>query len=81
LFTISFSKEKIKDLHRKLDAMIWPDMPFDTGWSASTHDKVLKDLVRNWRNEYGWFKQQDKLNQLPHFIPASTAPSHNLYIC
>ena len=66
-FSINFRNEKIKDLHRRLDNTIWPEMPFDTGWSAGTNDKVLKELVKYWRNQYDWFKEQEKLNQLPHF--------------
>ncbi len=66
-FRINYGKDRIADLHRRIDNMIWPEMPFDTGWSAGTNAKVLRDLVRYWRHEYDWFKQQQKLNQLPHY--------------
>lgn len=76
-FRINFGKDKIKDLHRRLDNMIWPEMPFDTGWSTGTNDKILKDLVKFWRYEYNWFKEQDKLNQLSHFqIPIEGEQMH-----
>lgn len=66
-FHISFNKKRITDLHQRIDNMNWPEMPFDTGWSAGTNDNVLKDLVKYWRNDYDWYQQQDKLNKLEHF--------------
>ena len=45
-FRLDYGRDKIHDLHRRIDAMIWPEMPFDTGWSAGTNDEVLRNLVR-----------------------------------
>src|SRR5262245_25401780 len=66
-FRVDFGKDRIAELHRRIDAMIWPEMPFDTDWSAGTSDTVLRDLVRYWRHDYDWFKVQDELNELDHF--------------
>lgn len=66
-FRIDYSRDRIEDLHRRIDAMMWPEMPFDTGWSAGTNDEVLRDLVHYWRHEYDWFDVQDALNELDHF--------------
>jgi pimeloyl-ACP methyl ester carboxylesterase len=65
-FRIDFGKDAIADLHRRLDATRWPDMPFETGWSQGMNDRVLRDLVQYWRRTYDWFAVQDKLNQLTH---------------
>lgn len=64
---IDFGTDRIEELHRRIDATIWPEMPFDTDWLAGTSDTVLRDLVRYWRHGYDWFKVQDELNQLDHF--------------
>ncbi len=65
-FTIDFSEEAIEDLHRRIDRFRWPEMPFDTGWSAGTSEEVLRELVNYWRNDYDWFTVQDRLNGLTH---------------
>ena len=65
-FRLDFGKEAIADLHRRLDANRWPDMPFETGWSQGMNDRVLRDLVEDWRHTYDWFAVQDQLNRLTH---------------
>ena len=65
-FRINFGKERIEDLHRRLDRAILPEMAFETGWSAGTNDRVLRDLVRYWRHTYDWFAEQEMLNRLTH---------------
>ena len=65
-FRIDFGKEAVADLHRRLDAVRWPEMPFDTGWSQGTNERVLRDLVHYWRHTYDWFAVQSRLNQLAH---------------
>ena len=65
-FRIAFTKDQIADLHRRIDATVWPEIPYETGWSTGTDDRVLRDLARYWRNDYDWFKTQERLNKLPH---------------
>jgi epoxide hydrolase len=65
-FRIEFGSETIDDLKRRIDHMRWPQMPFDTEWSAGTDDRVLRDLVRYWRHEYDWFAVQDEMNSRTH---------------
>jgi microsomal epoxide hydrolase len=65
-FRIKYTKHEIDDLYRRLDATRWPNMPFDTGWSSGTNDRVLRDLVQYWRNGYDWFEIQEQLNGLKH---------------
>jgi len=66
-FRINFSKADIEDLHRRLDRIRWPEVPFDTGWSAGTNLPVLRELAQYWRQKFDWFRIQDDLNALPHF--------------
>ncbi|MFW5905121.1 MAG: epoxide hydrolase family protein [bacterium] len=65
-FGIDFSEAAVADLHRRIDRFRWPEMPFDTGWSAGTDGEVLRELVDHWRNDYDWFAVQDRLNELTH---------------
>jgi microsomal epoxide hydrolase len=66
-FHIAFGRDRIADLHRRIDAMRWPELPFDSGWSEGTNDRVLRDLVRYWRREYDWQRVETDLNRLPHY--------------
>lgn len=66
-FRVNFGQDRIAELYRRIDAMLWPELPFETGWSVGTNDRVLRDLVRYWREKYDWFRIQDELNQLSHF--------------
>ena len=63
-FRIEFSERAIADLRRRIDATRWPAIPFATGWSAGTDDRVLRELVRYWRTEFDWFEVQARLNRL-----------------
>jgi pimeloyl-ACP methyl ester carboxylesterase len=65
-FRVEYTKKDVDDLHRRLDATRWPCIPFDTGWSSGTSDRVLRDLVRYWRHEYDWLDIQNRLNRLTH---------------
>lgn len=66
-FTISFPPSQHDDLRRRLESARWPEIPFDTGWSAGTNDKVLRQLVDYWRTSYDWRKIEASLNQLEHY--------------
>ncbi len=65
-FRLEFTRRAIEDLHRRLDAARWPELPFGTGWSAGTNDETLRDLVHYWRREFDWFTVQERLNRLAH---------------
>jgi pimeloyl-ACP methyl ester carboxylesterase len=62
-FRLHFSTRAIADLHRRIDATRWPQVPFATGWSDGTDDRTLRDLVRYWREEFDWFAAQERLNR------------------
>jgi epoxide hydrolase len=65
-FRIEFTQRAIDDLHRRIDATRWPEVPWDTGWTTGTNDAVLRELVTYWRRDYDWFAWQDRLNQRAH---------------
>ncbi|MBM4415226.1 MAG: alpha/beta fold hydrolase [Chloroflexi bacterium] len=65
-FRAEFSELAIVDLHRRLDATRWPEVPFASGWAAGTEDVPLRALVRYWRFEFDWFAVQRWLNGFAH---------------
>jgi hypothetical protein len=50
-FRINYTEGEIDDLNRRPHATRWPCIPFDTGWSSGTNDRVLRALVWYWRRE------------------------------
>ncbi|MEX2581646.1 MAG: epoxide hydrolase family protein [Gemmatimonadota bacterium] len=65
-YHIDIEPSLVDDLHRRIDAMRWPEIPFETGWSAGTNDVVLRELVDYWRDGYDWFRVQERMNALEH---------------
>lgn len=65
-FKLDFPRTVIDDLHRRIDATRWPNIAFDTGWSAGTNDSTLRVLVDYWRHQYDWPGEEERLNQLDH---------------
>ena len=65
-FRIEFTQRSIDDLHRRLDATRWPQLPFSTGWDAGTDDAAMTELVRYWRREFDWFGWQRRFNEHAH---------------
>ena len=63
-YRIKFGKDRIRDLYQRIDLVPWPDMPYDTGWTTGTSDRVLRDMVQHWRHKYDWFAVQERLNKL-----------------
>jgi pimeloyl-ACP methyl ester carboxylesterase len=80
LLRITFGRDQLADLFRRLDATRWPDPVFETGWSQGTHLGVLRELVRYWRHGYDWEREQEGLNRLPHFtVPIEGERLHFLW--
>lgn len=42
-----------------------PDRP---AWADGTDARYLGEFLEYWRDTYNWSEQQDRLNQLPHFV-------------
>src|SRR5258705_4626281 len=61
-FKINIDRDRIHELHRRLDGMIWPPMPFDTEWTAAASDRVMHDYGQHWMHRYDRFPVQDQLH-------------------
>lgn len=66
-FTINIAAEQIEDLHRRLDQTRWPEQGAGGEWSSGVPADWLREVVRYWRCDFDWQKQQDELNQLPQY--------------
>jgi microsomal epoxide hydrolase len=66
-FAIHLSAEVLDDLHRRLDAVRWPDEVEGAGWDYGTELGYLRELCAYWRDGFDWPEQERKLNELSHF--------------
>ena len=67
-FHIAVPEDQIADLHRRLDAVRWPEKETVDDWSQGTPLAVLKDLVDYWRNGYDWRTCEAQLNGFDQFM-------------
>lgn len=63
---IDFPRSAVEDLHRRLDAVRWPRLPFAAGWEAGVEQGMLRQLVSHWREDHDWSAEQRELNRLDH---------------
>ncbi|MSQ31494.1 MAG: epoxide hydrolase [Dehalococcoidia bacterium] len=73
-FRIEFGDRGIEDLRRRIAEARWPELPFDTGWSAGTDHGVLRDLARYWHADFDWAAAQAAINRRPHVRGPVTDP-------
>ncbi|MBO9611348.1 MAG: epoxide hydrolase [Dyadobacter sp.] len=66
-FQINVSPEIIEDLYARLGNTRWPDSLHQADWQLGTDITYLKEITDYWQNTFDWQKQQEKLNELPHF--------------
>ena len=66
-FQVHIKPEIIEDLKKRLAETRWPDQVENADWEYGTDLSYLKTLCNYWGNEFNWSKQEDNLNELPHF--------------
>lgn len=66
-FEIAVPAEVISDLHRRLDATLWPQTIPDSGWDYGMDVEWLRDLCGTWRNSYDWYQHQAALNTFSQY--------------
>ena len=67
-FAINISEAKLKDLKKRLELTRWPDKETPKDWTQGIPLSYMKDIHSYWLNEYDWRKQEEKLNEFPHFM-------------
>ncbi|RPA86995.1 alpha/beta-hydrolase [Ascobolus immersus RN42] len=43
------------------------ELPEGQEWSEGTPKNIIEDLIDHWQENYSWRKEENKLNQFPHF--------------
>ena len=66
-FEINIDDSILEDLRARLDRTRFPDQLEGVGWDYGTDLAYLKELVKYWRTEFDWRKQERKLNEFPQF--------------
>jgi microsomal epoxide hydrolase len=66
-FAIRVDPSVIDDLHRRLDATIWPQTLPGAGWDYGTDIEELREIVAHWRHRYDWRAHEAYLNGFPNF--------------
>jgi len=66
-FKIEVPQETLDDLNVRLRNTRWTDEGDDSGWGLGTSASYLKEFRHHWLNHYDWRKEENKLNQFPHF--------------
>jgi epoxide hydrolase len=67
-FRVEVPDEVITDLHRRLDATLWPQTIPGSGWDYGTDVAWLQDLCRYWRHDYDWRAAEALLNSVPQVL-------------
>ena len=67
-FRIEVPQEVLDDLHRRIDATIWPQTLPGADWDYGTDIDELRTLVEHWRHDYDWRRVEAELNSLPQYI-------------
>jgi pimeloyl-ACP methyl ester carboxylesterase len=65
--TIAVDNAAVDDLRRRLTATRWPQPASGAPWSQGTDLSYLQDLVRYWREDFDWRRQECELNALSHY--------------
>lgn len=66
-FRIAVPDAVLDDLHRRLDATLWPQTLPDAGWDYGTDIDALRALVEHWRHRFDWRTQEAALNRFPQY--------------
>ena len=66
-FLIHVPSSVLEDLQERLARARFPDQLDDAGWSYGMELGYLRELVRYWREQYDWRKQERALNRFDHY--------------
>lgn len=66
-FTINIPDDHLAALKQKLELTTFPDELEGAGWDYGVPLADVKRLVAYWKDGFDWRKQEQKLNELPHF--------------
>jgi pimeloyl-ACP methyl ester carboxylesterase len=71
-FHIGIPQETLDDLRMRLEraryARVFPPQLRKPGWNGGSDPDYLQELMRYWRDEYDWRRQERELNLQSHYI-------------
>jgi pimeloyl-ACP methyl ester carboxylesterase len=67
-FPISFPKEQLVDLRRRIAATRWPERETVIDDSQGVPLAMIQELAHYWATDYDWRKCEATLNALPQFV-------------
>jgi pimeloyl-ACP methyl ester carboxylesterase len=67
-FSISFPREQLDDLRRRVAATRWPDKETVTDDTQGVQLATIQKLANYWAKDYDWRKMEARLNSLPQFM-------------
>jgi len=63
-YKVDIPQSTIDDLHRRLDATLWPTGVTDSG-GVPLRD--AQEFIRHWRHDFDWRTHERRINQFPNF--------------
>jgi microsomal epoxide hydrolase len=80
-FTVAVPDGVLDDLHRRLDATLWPVPVQDAGWDYGTDVDFLQDLCDYWRHGYDWRAAEAAINAWPqHLVDVDGLDIHCVHV-
>jgi pimeloyl-ACP methyl ester carboxylesterase len=67
-FHVTFPKERLADLKRRILATQWPERETVNDQSQGVQLATMQALAKYWATEYDWHKCEAKLKALPQFV-------------
>jgi pimeloyl-ACP methyl ester carboxylesterase len=78
-FELRVSDAQLTDLHRRLDAVRWPDRETVSDWSQGVPLAYLQELIAYWRDGYDWRAREARINRFPQLRVAVGGLRIHLY--
>ena len=67
-FRIGIQQQVLDDLRMRLQWARRPRVLAKDGWQGGSDPDYLDELIRYWRDDYDWRRNERALNQLTHFL-------------
>lgn len=79
-YRIDVSDETLADIHRRVAAFPWHEMPDDGGWAYGANLDYMKELCAYWLEGFDWRKQEAAINHFDHFtVPVDGIGMHFMH--
>ena len=66
-FELSVEEHVLNDLFERLNRTIWPVLSNSHSWALGVESSYMEELVRYWKEDFDWRKQEAALNDFSQF--------------